>query len=114
MKLTKGELNLKIKYSVQEIRQLRACNTMLFEILKSVHGKGILLESDINNICSKVIVPEKYFVSLDPDSPRAFSWEEQKRYKSIKRKNSMKWHPAMIRCYLSIYVNLQVMAFLNL
>ena len=72
MKLTKGELNLKIKYSVQEIRQLRASNTMLFEILKSVHGKGILLESDINNIYSKAIVPEKYFDSLDPDSPQAF------------------------------------------
>ena len=114
MKLTKGELNLKIKYSVQEIRQLRASNTMIFEIIKSVHGKGILLESDINNIYSKAIVPEKYFDSLDPDSPQAFLWGERKRYKSIKRKNSMKWHPVMIRCCLSIYLNLQVMAFLNL
>ena len=45
---------------------------MIFEIIKSVHGKGILLESDINNIYSKAIVPEKYFDSLDPDSPQAF------------------------------------------
>ena len=47
---------------------------MIFEIIKSVHGKGILLESDINNIYSKAIVPEKYFDSLDPDSLQAFLW----------------------------------------
>ena len=105
VKLTKEQLNVKTKYYAQEIRQLRASNKMLLERIKSViDEEGVLLESDINDICCKAITQEKYFDSLDPDSPQSLLWEEQKRYNSVKRKNSMKWHPVMIRWCLSIYL----------
>ena len=105
VKLTKEQLNLKTKYYAQEIRQLRASNKMLLERIKSViDEERMLLESDINDICCKAINQEKYLDNLDPDSPQALLWEEQKRYNSVKRKNSMKWHPVMIRWCLSIYL----------
>ena len=71
---------------------------MLLERTKSViDEEGILWESDVYDIFCNVITQEKYFDSLDPDSLQALLWEEQKRYNSVTRKNSMKWDPVMIR-----------------
>lgn len=98
VKLTKEQSNLKTKYYAQEIKQLHATNKMLLERTKSViDEEGILLESDIYDIFCNAITQEKYFDSLDPDSLQALLWEEQKRYNSVTRKNSMKWDPVMIR-----------------
>ena len=105
VKLTKKQSNLKTKYYAQEVRQLHAANKMLLERTKSViDEEGILLESDIYDIFCNAITEEKYFKSLDPDSLQALLCEEQKRYNSVTRKNSMKWHPVMIRQRLSIYL----------
>ena len=97
VKLTKEQSNLKTKYYAQEIKQLHAINKMLLERTKSViDEEGILLESDIYDIFCNAITQEKYFDSLDPDSLQALLWEEQKRYNSVTRKNSMTWDPVMI------------------
>ena len=61
---------MKTTYYTSEIRQLRASNKMFLERIKSVcDEEGMLLESDINDIFCKGIAKEKYFDSLDPDSP---------------------------------------------
>ena len=105
VKLTKKQSNLKAKYYAQEIRQLHASNKLLLERTKLViDEERILLESDINDIFYNAITQEKYFDSLDPDSLEILLWEEQKSCNSVTRKNSMKWHPAMIRQCLSIYL----------
>ena len=70
VKLTKEQLNLKTKHYAHEGRQLRASQKMRLERIKSIiDEEGILLESDINDMCCKANAQDKYFDSLDPDSP---------------------------------------------
>ena len=80
-----------------------------------IDEEGMLLKSDINEICYKAIAQERYFDSLDPDSPPNPFMGRTKEVQLSQEEKFNEVAPCNDKMVLKyILKSLQVMEFLNL
>ena len=66
--------------------------------------EGVAVEKEkIQDILGKVL--EREPVGFDKNSPNFLLWQQMK-INLLKNESAMKWHPVMIRWFLSIYLKL--------
>ncbi len=90
---------------VQKLADLKKENIQLKRKNKTIQEKlKVQLESEeivVNNKSFEAIIENSD--CFPPGSPQALLWEEQKKYHSLNKKTSMRWHPSLIKLAIAIH-----------
>ena len=102
--MTTDQRNLKLE-AIQRERKSHLKNRSHVEtrIENLILREGVAIEKEkIQDILTKVL--EKEPVGFDENSQKFLVWEQQRKINLLMNESAMKWHPVMIRWFLSIYL----------
>ncbi|XP_047142661.1 uncharacterized protein LOC124816953 [Hydra vulgaris] len=103
--MCKSELLTKLKLLEKERKTIYAKHQHLQNKPEiSIKEEGIVLQEDEHNI---IVETYRKYGNENPfteDSPQSLLWQQQKMQLEFKDRRSMKWHPLIIRCCISLYL----------
>ena len=101
--LSREHMEMKASVLAKEVKRLRQSVENRESFFHGVvENEGEFIPEKLHEICKKTVKMEK--IDFPHYSPQYLLWKQQQKQNSYSDSKSMKWHPAMIRWCISIYL----------